>query len=231
MLYTKEFVFIHVEKTGGMSLTRFLINALDDPVTVFVPDRGRDHALAMPTTPEAAAKLTCHAGTRHEKPPAALELLEKHGLPVPPFAFAVIRSPVDLMLSYYKHLQKDRVRTRRSANPGGLKPAALMATEVSFDTFARQARFYNMRDRKLMKFYQPDGFPRLDVVPLKRIGDYLTLRFSHHAAFDLAKLEHRNKSKEGQSVSDLDPDTVAHIKATYPKVQALYEEAMARDSW
>jgi len=232
MLYTKDFAFIHVQKTGGMSMTRFLVNAIDDPVTVFVPDRARDHALRMPATPEAAAKLTCHTGTRHEKPAAALALLDKHGLEIPPFAFAVIRDPADLMLSYYKHIQKPRVRQRRMTDgDAGSKKVLRAARQLPFDAFAREHLFYNMEDETLIRFYEREAFPRLDVVPLKRVSEYLTARFSHHAGFDLAKLEHRNKSKYDKTADQPDPDTVAHIKATYPKVQALYEEAMARDSW
>ena len=49
----------------------------------------------MATTPEAAAKLTVLAGTRHENPGPAIELLKKYDLAVPPLAFAVIRHPVD----------------------------------------------------------------------------------------------------------------------------------------
>jgi len=231
MLYTKDFVFIHVEKTGGMSMTRFLINAIDDPVTVFVPDRGRDHALKMPASPEAAAKLTCHTGTRHEKPPAALALLDKHGLTVPGFAFAVIRDPVDLMHSYYKHLQKPKVWKRRGMDANTLKRAPKLAMELPFAEFAREALFYNMDDDKLMTFYEPAGFDRLDVVPLKRINEYLTLRFGHHAAFDLAKMEHRNSSKYDKDKDRPDAETIAHIRATYPRVQTAYEAAMAQESW
>lgn len=231
MLHTDKFVFIHVEKTGGMSMTRFLINAVDDPVTVFVPERAHDHAREMATTPEAAAKLTVLTGARHEKPWKAIQTLKEHNLSRPPFAFSVIRHPVDMMLSYYKHVQKAPVLERRGLTPDTLRHAPKVAAENSFDDFCRKVLFYNMRDEQLLNFYRKAGFNRLDVVPLSRIGDYLTLRFSDHKNFDLAKLEHRNRSKDGRKSDDLDPATVQHIKDTYPQTVALYEAAAEAPDW
>jgi hypothetical protein len=226
MLCTESIAFIHVQKTGGMSVTRFLVNAIDDPVTVFVPEQALDHARRMAETPAAAAKLTCQIGTRHEDPEQAATLIERHALEKPRLAFSVIRSPVELMLSYYKHMRKPRVWRRRGMSEKSLTGAPKLAMEYDFDTFCRKVLFYNKTDAQLLRYFQPRGFEKLDVVPLSRLNEYLQLRFGHHANFDADKLEHRNKSQDTRQAEDVRPETISHIETTYPKVLHAYKTAL-----
>ena len=109
MIHTDDFAFIHFMKTGGMSVTRYLVNVADTPVHAFSELKSHPHTQGMAITPESAAKLTCVAGPRHADVPTAVKLIQDNGLTMPPVAFAMIRHPVDLMLSLYKHLQKPHV--------------------------------------------------------------------------------------------------------------------------
>ena len=226
MILTPDFAFIHCEKTGGMSMTRYLVNAIDAPVSVVASAKSRQKTQKLCTTPERAAKVTSIDGPRHGKPADALRLIEDHGLPRPDWAFVMIRHPVDLMLSYYKHIRKPHVWKRRGLDPDNLTGHVKMAVDSDFDTFVRKAKFYAHDDDRLMQFFEPAGFSRLDVVPLERVVEYIDLRFSGQTNAQDTELEHRNKSKDPRRANDIDPETRAFIRQTYPRTEATYEAAL-----
>lgn len=229
MLYTEEAVFIHVPKTGGMSVTRFLVNALDLPVTVFAAAKAERHTREkMPADEAAAAKLHFVAGRRHGTCATAVQEIRDAGLPVPPVAFSIVREPGSLMVSYFKHMQKPAVWRLRGQSPDKLTGAPKLAVEGDFDTFVRQAEFYNMSDDDIDDYYQPHGFPRLDVVALEHLNEYLQMRFGHHRAFSLDKMEHRNTSKAVKTRVEVTPDIRTFLEGKYPKLHQTYQRALSR---
>lgn len=229
MLCTENFAFIHVPKTGGMSVTRFLINAINDPITVFVPKSALEHTRQLADTDRAASKLTCRIGERHENPAQALRLIEKHGLTKPPLAFSVIRHPVDLMLSYYKHMRKPRVWRIRGMSRSDLWGAPKLAMENDFDSFCKKALFYQKTDEELLSYFEPSSFKTLDVVPIERLNEYFSLRLSNQLNFDRSNLEHRNKSDDARTHEDLSRDTIAHIERTYSSVLKAYQRSLEKN--
>ena len=228
MLYTEEAVFIHVPKTGGMSITRFLVNALDLPVTVFAAPRAAEHTRNLAASVEALDKLAFVEGRRHAPCPVAVEEIRAAGLPLPQFAFSIVREPVSLMVSYYKHMQKPHVWKLRGQEAGQLKGAPKLAVEGDFDAFVRGAEFYNMTDAQIADYYRPGGFPRLDIVALEHLNDYLRHRFGHHAAFDLAKMERRNTSKAVKAKVEITDETRAFVAEKYPRLTETYRRALDR---
>lgn len=228
MLYHDEAVFIHVPKTGGMSVTRFLVNALDGPVTIFAAARAEEHAFKMALSPAAFDKLRFVPGRRHGTCDAACNEIEGAGLPLPRRAFAIAREPVSLMVSYYKHMQKPSVWRLRGQQGETLTGAPKLATEGTFDEFVRGASFYNMTDDEIAKFYEPFGFAALDIVALEHLNDYLQHRFGHHAAFDLEKMEHRNTSSHVRQTVEASDETRAYLAAQYPRLAAAYAAALER---
>ncbi len=228
MLYHEEAVFIHVPKTGGMSITRFLVNALDGPVTIFAAERAEDHSYTLAATEEARAKMRFAPGRRHGPCDAAVKEIEAAGLPLPACAFSIAREPGSLMVSYYKHMQKPSVWRLRGQNKEQLTGAPKLATEGTFDDFVRGASFYNMSDAQIDDYYQPHGFPRLDIVALDHLNDYLQHRFGHHDAFDLAKMDRRNTSKHVKEKVVISDETRAFLAETYPRLTATYAKALER---
>ena len=230
MLYTPEAVFIHVPKTGGMSVTRFLVNALDTPVWVFAAERaGRNHTPKLPETPGAAAKLHAVTGRRHASCPTAAEEIRAAGLDLPPVAFSIVREPVALMVSYYKYMHMPKVWKQRGMEPGNLTGAPRLAVEGTFDDFVRRADFYGMDDARLARYYRPAAFERLDIVALEHLDDYLRHRFGHHRAFDGARMDRRNSSGQVEVEVEFGPGTEAAIAAKYPRLAETYRTALKRD--
>lgn len=225
MICSEKFAFIHCQKTGGMSMTRYLVNVTDEPVTVFSHEKSHVQTRNMAVTPDRAEKLTCLSGERHEPPAQAIETLKRCNLPVPPWAFVMIRHPADLMMSFYKNLQKPRVWQHRGMTRKTVTGHVKLALENPFAEFCEKVRFYGRDDDQLAAFFEPHGFGRLDVVPLERISEFLEIRFGRNRNFAGIDLGHQNKSKSGTKA--MDPQVRAMICDTYPRLLATYEQACA----
>lgn len=228
MICTDEAAFIHVPKTGGMSVTRFLINALDGPVVLFAAGKVDGHIKQLAATPEAAAKMRLVKGRRHARCHTAAEEIRGAGLKLPPLAFSIVREPVSLMVSYYKYMQSPKVWRQRGMEPDKLIGAPKLAMELPFAEFVAKADFYGLTDIQIDEYYQPAEFARLDVVALDHLGEYLTARFAHHAAFDIGKLERRNTSKGVKSEVEVTDAARILIDEKYPLLTQTHRKAQAR---
>lgn len=231
MIYSKSVVFIHAPKTGGMSVTRFLVNVLDDPVVVVAPTSARTHSLEMAATPQAAAKLSHVQGNRHETCTQAAALIQAQGWQMPPMAFSMIRHPADMLLSYYKHMRKPHVWKRMGMSRETLRGVPQMAMTLPFDAFVRIRGYYGRTEDEILDYYRTDVFEQLDIVPLKDIAEYLSQKLSHLPAFSATRLEHRNKSVEPLMRHDIPPETLEYISTTYRRVADLYETAVSNAPW
>jgi hypothetical protein len=228
MIHTDEAVFIHVPKTGGMSVTSFLINALDIPVTVFAFARAEAHTRKQTETPFAAGKLRFVAGRRHAPCDVAARDVAAAGLAMPPLAFSVVREPVSLMVSYYKYMRTPKVWKQRGMEPDSLTGAPKLAMEEDFEGFLRKVDFYGMTDDQIADYYRPHGFARLDIVALEHLGPYLEHRFGHHRAFDIAELKQRNTSRGAGIEVEVTPEARAVIAAKYPRMAETHARALER---
>src|SRR5215211_8547984 len=123
MIFCRELLFLHVPKTGGMSVSEYLVRVLPPPVYYTRPD---GHGLL--TVPEGVVEMS---GKRHETLAQACDVVAAHGFRLPEFRaiLATIRNPYDLEVSRYTHLQQPY-----SVNRGRIWAAAM---NEDFPTFAR----------------------------------------------------------------------------------------------
>lgn len=228
MIYTKSTAFIHFQKTGGMSMTRHLVNILDEPVTIIADTPSHATALKnMPLTEDRRAKLTCVEGPRHAKPGEALEIFDQHGWTRPRQGFVVIRPPVDLMLSYYKHLRKPRIWEHRGMTADSLTGHVRIAMENNFAQFCLEVPFYGETDAELAGFFDPEGFEQFDVVPMHRVQEHLAARFGHNRNFAGVEMPHQNRSSNERSVDSIPANIQQRIIDAHPRLMQIYEEACA----
>jgi hypothetical protein len=121
MLFTKQLLFIHVPKTGGMSIDKCLLATLPRPLYYVRPPHEQ---------PIQDTGVIDIVGNRHLSLPAAREVVSRHGFAVErfPLILAVIRNPYALEVSRYAYLQNGQ------AWEAG--PNQELALTADFETFA-----------------------------------------------------------------------------------------------
>src|SRR4051812_21611462 len=97
MLFSKDLLFVHVPKTGSMSVTEYLLRVLPPPIWYAT----HSHDGALP------AGVTLMPGKRHEHLREAHEIARRHGMDLEDFRMilAAVRNPYALEVSRYAYLQ------------------------------------------------------------------------------------------------------------------------------
>jgi hypothetical protein len=218
MIFTEKFLFIHVPKMAGMTLTAYLLNNLKGQMVLSVPEPAQAHAIQSIKFGDVGSRLKFHAGIRHEDLHAAARVLEFHGRTLDSFekVIALVRDPYDLEKSYFSHMQKKTVQALRGQ--GNL--AVRLAIDGDFEAFAEQAPFYGHLPSKIERFYRlRDG-----IIP----ANLEIVRFEHLPSFEEAvgpychdrmPLGHANKSTQNKSEI---PISVRAEAAIFKKYQFLF---------
>jgi hypothetical protein len=96
MVFSKDLLFLHIQKTGGTSVTEFLLNALPPPVY---------YMAALPKSHIHRAGLTHLPGSSHLKLREAAAVVREYGFELEsfPVIMATIRNPYDLAVSMYAY--------------------------------------------------------------------------------------------------------------------------------
>jgi SAM-dependent methyltransferase len=128
VIFSKDILFVHVPKTGGMSVTSYLMDVLPPPVYyVRPPDLLEDFARRNGVVPIV--------GPRHGSLRDAAEIVREHGLELSDFKLimTVLRNPYSLDVSLYHYL--------RTGHPWDEGPNQRLALTRDFATFATQSSF------------------------------------------------------------------------------------------
>src|SRR3954466_10032674 len=98
MIFSKELLFIHVPKTGGMSMGQYLLATLARPVYFVRPSH--EEPIQDPGVVDIVED-------RHLSLDAASNIVSQHGFPIQefPLLLAVVRNPYELEVSRYAYLQ------------------------------------------------------------------------------------------------------------------------------
>jgi hypothetical protein len=100
MIFCSELLFLHVPKTGGISVSEVLLDVLPRPVYYSVPEghgeRPRSGVIRIP-------------GVRHETLEEAEETVQQYGFRLGdfPVVLACLRNPYELEVSRYAYLRKE----------------------------------------------------------------------------------------------------------------------------
>ena len=121
MIFNDDILFLHVPKTGGMSVTRYLLDTLPKPLVITRPDDDPD---------VDRLGITQVDGSRHESMAEARDILRELGRDIREFrmVLAGMRNPYDQEVSRYAFL-----RQGRHWESG---PEQNLALSSDFETFA-----------------------------------------------------------------------------------------------
>ena len=135
MVYNSDILFLHIGKTGGMSCASYLLQTLPPPVY-----NCHREAEAESLVLSRDGIIPIQTINRHCTLQAALaHLRELDGCKLSDFerVVAVIRHPLSLEYSFYRHLQKPEVRLRRQHDKNILE-----LSRGDFKTFVRKGGYH-----------------------------------------------------------------------------------------
>jgi len=127
MVFSKELLFIHVPKTGGMSVSNYLLSTLAPPVYQVRPPHGEA------TCGSGVVEIV---GNRHLGLSEAARVVSEHGFEIRrfPVILAVIRNPYSLEVSRYAYLQ--------TGHPWDAGRNQELALTSNFETFAMHSEVH-----------------------------------------------------------------------------------------
>ncbi len=142
MICNDSLLFVHVPKTGGMSISHSLLKCLPKPVYNFVPEGDAERV---------PAGVEVKPGKRHEFLSESLELSKDLGI-TPTIIMACIRSPYELEVSRFFYLRKGHAWDKG--------PAQDLAMTNDFEKFAIDSPYHGRSTPFIHKYFEVDGkFP------------------------------------------------------------------------
>jgi SAM-dependent methyltransferase len=144
MIFSKDILFLHVPKAGGMSITSFLLDALPPPVYYTRPEVDEPFA--------RRSGIVQILGGRHQTLPEAVGELRRYGFSLGdfPLIVAVLRNPYDLEVSRYHYL--------RAGHPWDYGPNQRLAMTRDFTTFAvKNSLSERNAPKALENYFQSSG--------------------------------------------------------------------------
>jgi hypothetical protein len=214
MLFDDRLLFLHTPKTGGMSITKFLIDNAPNRFTLSAPA----HAKPVPG-------VTLIPGRRHERLHQAAERLAELGRGLKDFEaiMVVMRNPYETEVSHYHY--------ERLGHPWDKGLAQDLAVAGDFRAFAREAPFYGRLPARIEDWYEIDG---------KAPANLRILRFENlkEELYGLVakfypisrELQTKNRTRHGSFRNYLDPESE---QAIYRKFQWLFDRGFynREESW
>jgi hypothetical protein len=157
MLISDRVLFLHVPKTGGLSVSEYLVNNLTGPIEESLGPMVDPHAARSFPFDDIASRVRVFRGRRHEELSQAVAVLTERGRTLSDFevVLAVIRNPYDLEVSHFEHLRKPSVVERRGVDA----PPVRAAATGDFAHFVGHAPFFGRLPAEMERWYLLDGQP------------------------------------------------------------------------
>nr|NQU89034.1 sulfotransferase domain-containing protein [Bacteroidota bacterium] len=206
MVFNHEVLFIHLGKTGGMSVTHYMCNVLKPPVISvinkqFQPDNQIGHEIRV-------------VWKRHGTLVQSRHFLKKYGLQLSGFKliFCMVRDPVDMEYSYYKHLRKESVISRLSTERSGNQ--RLACAQNSFDHFARLNFTHFVQDLK--DYFTVNGKvpDNMKIIRFEEMPGSVTELLAPYAMKEMP-FPHKNRSREKMGPPELSEEGRMNIRKKY----------------
>lgn len=230
MVFNKDVLFIHLGKTGGMSVTDYLCNTLKPPVYHVLPQSHLENSKPLGYEQRIP-------GNRHGSLSVAQEIIAPFNLKLSDFKliFVVVRNPFDLHFSYFKHLQQPHIRKRLGNNTKSKK--RLDAAMGEYDDFAQKPFVHYNGD--LAAFFEIEGRrpDNLQIVNFEELNTKIPELIRPFSVNDYP-FPHRNKSKasieQPQKMSEKSIAAIKHkyfyiFKNFYPELLAEPEQNQATE--
>lgn len=184
MIFSKELVFLHVPKTGGMSTTRYLLQVLPRPIY---------YSVVRPDARASDAGIHQFSGIRHETLAEARDIVREYGFNILdfPLILAGVRNPYAIELSRYKYMQQGYSWLSGSAQE--------LAMNEDFAAFADKSPFHAGSSRPLESYFLLDGEapPNLQILRAENLAEDLQVALRRIGIDRAAELPHENESFHG----------------------------------
>lgn len=229
MLISDHVLFLHVPKTGGRSVSDYLVNNLMGPIEESLGYKaaldGRRFAFD-----DVAARATVFRGRRHEDVQQAIEVLAARGRRLSDFdlILAVVRNPYDLEVSHYEHLRKPSVIERRGAQA----PPVQAAATGDFGHFVTHAPFFGCLPAQMERFYTYEGAvpDNMRLVRFESFAEEIRSLVGPYS-YDRSPFPHINASEGRRPYADyLTPEIEEAIYEKYRYLFELYPRERAAGS-
>lgn len=208
MLFNQEVLFIHLGKTGGMSVSDYMRKTLHYPVFEVVSEieyeqlKNKNNRFFI-------------FGNRHANLTEAIEIVSKAGLSHQDFKliFVIVRNPVEIELSHYKHLHKERVIARLEKHPE-IDRGRLAASKLSFDNFAQTHITHFQGDLSLFFTTKGKVPENLKIIRFENL-EVEVPNILKPFQCRIIPFPHKNKSDETMAVSSLSLAALQNIRKKY----------------
>jgi hypothetical protein len=142
MIFCKDLLFVHVPKTGGASVSKYLLKVLPKPVYWTHPEAGE-----TPSNPG----VVHIRGVAHESLEEARDVIQEYGYDIAeiPLILAVLRNPYSLEVSRYAYLKKGYIWDRGNNQE--------LALYEDFESFAIKSTDHGGPGMSLQTYFLLDG--------------------------------------------------------------------------
>ena len=163
MLFNQDFLFLHVPKTGGMAVTKKLLEILPKPIYYALPEGAKDKAHNPP-------EIIATVGKRHGNLQQAQEWVAEYGKTLASFKkiIAVVRNPYAMEVSRYFYL--------RLGHPWDRGKAQKIALTSDFETFAEKSPYFGRKSSQIEDYLVLDGIKPNNLVVIKHEQLYSDLQ-------------------------------------------------------
>lgn len=154
MLFNQDLLFLHVPKTGGMAVTKKLLEILPKPIYYALPEGAKDKAHNPPD-------IIAAVGKRHGNLQQAQEWIAGYGKTLASFKkiIATIRNPYAMEVSRYFYL--------RLGHPWDKGKAQKIALANDFETFAVESPYFGRKSSKVEDYFVLNGITPNNLVVIK----------------------------------------------------------------